>query len=89
MNWNSFYFNAGAGKSTLLNLLVGRETKGIDMKSGTIKINGEKASKLLRRKIGYVLQEDIFFSNLTVRQSLEVSFSQSYSCIQHPNLGVK
>ena len=61
MNWNNFYFNAGAGKSTLLNLLVGRETKGIDMKSGTIKINGEKASKFLRRKIGYVLQEDIFF----------------------------
>ncbi|XP_065649402.1 uncharacterized protein LOC100212479 isoform X2 [Hydra vulgaris] len=62
---------SGAGKSTLLNLLVGRETKGVVVNSGAIKINGEKASKFLRRKIGYVLQEDIFFSNLTVRQSLE------------------
>ncbi|XP_065649304.1 uncharacterized protein LOC100201429 isoform X2 [Hydra vulgaris] len=62
---------SGAGKSTLLNLLVGREKKGQIINSGTIKLNGEKASKLLRRKIGYVLQEDIFFSNLTVRQSLE------------------
>ncbi|XP_065677438.1 uncharacterized protein LOC136092809 [Hydra vulgaris] len=62
---------SGAGKSTLLNLLVGRKTKGTFLNSGSIEINGESASKILRRKIGYVMQEDIFFSHLTVRQSLE------------------
>ncbi|XP_065649410.1 uncharacterized protein LOC100206794 isoform X5 [Hydra vulgaris] len=62
---------SGAGKSTLLNLLVGRKTKGIFLNNGSIEINGKSASKLLRRKIGYVMQEDIFFGHLTVRQSLE------------------
>ena len=65
-------YTLGAGKSTLLNLLVGRETKGVVLNAGSIIINGENTSKTLRRKIGYVMQEDIFFSHLTVRQTLEV-----------------
>ncbi|XP_065676967.1 uncharacterized protein LOC100208394 isoform X1 [Hydra vulgaris] len=62
---------SGAGKSTLLNLLANRKTKGVVLNSGSILINGEKNSKFYRRKIGYVMQEDIFFSHLTVRQTLE------------------
>ncbi|XP_057306202.1 uncharacterized protein LOC130644562 [Hydractinia symbiolongicarpus] len=61
---------SGAGKSTLLNLLSGRE-KGISLDSGKILINGQKATKRLRRGIGYVLQEDVFFSHLTVNQTLQ------------------
>ncbi|XP_047128931.1 uncharacterized protein LOC105849169 isoform X1 [Hydra vulgaris] len=62
---------SGAGKSSLLNILAGRRTKGVVLNNGSITINGENYSKFHRRKIGYVTQEDIFFSNLTIRQSLE------------------
>ncbi|XP_065649409.1 uncharacterized protein LOC101239819 isoform X2 [Hydra vulgaris] len=62
---------SGAGKSSLLNILAGRRTKGVVITNGTILINGENFSKFFRRKIGYVMQEDIFFSNLTIRQTLE------------------
>ncbi|XP_047128851.1 uncharacterized protein LOC100203026 isoform X1 [Hydra vulgaris] len=61
---------SGAGKSSLLNLLAGRKIKGV-LSGGVVLINGENCSKLLRRKIGYVMQEDIFFPNLTIRQTLE------------------
>lgn len=55
----------------MLNLLSGRE-KGMSLDSGKILINGKKATKRLRRGIGYVLQEDVFFSHLTVNQTLQV-----------------
>ncbi len=59
----------GAGKTTLLNTLMGR----VQNYSGTITINQEPITKQHRRKMGYALQEDIFFPNLTLRQTLEVS----------------
>lgn len=58
----------GAGKSTLLNTLAGRTP----MSSGTITVNGQIITKDLRRKICYVLQQDIFFSSLTLRETLQV-----------------
>lgn len=61
---------SGAGKSTLLNFLAGR-SKGMDLVNGEITMNGKKATKTLRRKIGYVLQEDVFFSHLTVSETLK------------------
>jgi len=62
---------SGAGKSTLLNILAGRAKKGVEIESGEILINNEKATKRLRRGIGYVLQSDNFFSHLTVEQTLQ------------------
>ena len=44
----------------------------MELESGEILINGKEATKTLRRKIGYVLQEDVFFSHLTVNQTLQV-----------------
>ena len=58
---------SGSGKTTLLNILGGRALAGV---SGTVLINGEQFSKYMKKTIAYVLQEDIFFDNITVREQL-------------------
>ena len=67
------FYSQGAGKSTLLNFLAGR-SKGMELTDGEILINGQKPTKTIRRRIGYVLQEDVFFSHLTVNQTLKVLY---------------
>ncbi|XP_055691964.1 uncharacterized protein LOC129794996 [Lutzomyia longipalpis] len=58
---------SGCGKTTLLDCLSGQ--RAID--SGTIRLNRERLSKKWRRRICYVLQQDIFFAGLTLRETLE------------------
>uniref|UniRef100_A0A1A9WM80 ABC transporter domain-containing protein n=1 Tax=Glossina brevipalpis TaxID=37001 RepID=A0A1A9WM80_9MUSC len=57
---------SGSGKTTLLDCLSGQ--RHID--SGAIFLNREPLSKKWRRKICYVLQEEIFFSGLTLRETV-------------------
>lgn len=58
---------SGSGKTTLLNVLGGR---GLADLTGDVYINRTKFKKSMKRLIAYVLQEDIFYTNLTVREQL-------------------
>uniref|UniRef100_A0A5B7BG54 Putative ABC transporter G family member 22-like n=1 Tax=Davidia involucrata TaxID=16924 RepID=A0A5B7BG54_DAVIN len=57
---------SGGGKTTLLNLLSGR----VKINSGTITYNDQPYTKLLKQRIGFVLQDDIVFPHLTVKETL-------------------
>ncbi|CAG8642198.1 4005_t:CDS:10, partial [Acaulospora morrowiae] len=59
---------SGCGKTTLLNILGDRVSKrGI---SGTINMNGRRPTKETKRFVAYCAQDDIFFPQLTVRETL-------------------
>lgn len=60
---------SGSGKTTLLNALGGYRA----LSSGSIRLDGQKMSKRVKRNVSYVLQEDIFFPNLTLRETLRYS----------------
>ncbi|KAM7253067.1 hypothetical protein ACFE04_025685 [Oxalis oulophora] len=57
---------SGGGKTTLLNILSGR----IKLNSGTITYNDQRYSTSLKRRIGFVMQDDVAFPHLTVKETL-------------------
>jgi ATP-binding cassette, subfamily G (WHITE), member 2, SNQ2 len=59
---------SGCGKSSLLNVLSSRFG---GMVSGDVNFNGRPLSRGMKRRLGYVLQEDILASQLTVRETLQ------------------
>lgn len=61
---------SGAGKTTLLNCLTFRNSGQLKI-SGQRYLNGAKVNTdTLARISGYVQQDDLFISNLTVREHL-------------------
>jgi ABC-type multidrug transport system ATPase subunit/ABC-type multidrug transport system permease subunit len=59
---------SGAGKTTLLNALAGRLVDG--NLSGSILVNGHIRTKNWKHVTGYVEQEDLLYSTLTVKETL-------------------
>jgi len=63
---------SGAGKTTLLSVLAARPQLGRDgYWTGEVLLNGRRPWRRWRRELAYVLQKDIFFESLTVREELE------------------
>ncbi|KAG8366541.1 hypothetical protein BUALT_Bualt17G0090600 [Buddleja alternifolia] len=58
---------SGSGKTTLLTALAGRLHGKI---SGTIHYNGEPFSSSIKRKTGFVTQDDVLYPHLTVLETL-------------------
>jgi ABC-type multidrug transport system ATPase subunit len=65
---------SGCGKTTLLNILSGRiKLRKSAGGGGLIYVNGVKRNKRFKRHTAFVLQEDLFFSSLTVEQTLNLT----------------
>lgn len=62
---------SGAGKTSLLNTLAGRQP----ITSGAITLNNSPLTKDIKRKISYVLQQDVFFETLSLRDTLQFAAS--------------
>ncbi|KAK7343882.1 hypothetical protein VNO77_12982 [Canavalia gladiata] len=58
---------SGSGKTTLLTALAGRLTGKV---SGTITYNGQSNTSLMKRRIGFVSQDDVLYPHLTVVETL-------------------
>lgn len=59
---------SGAGKTTFLNVLAARSQYA---PTGQISFNGSPRLPRTKRQIGYVMQDDVFFPNLSVREVLQ------------------
>ncbi|KAJ0389069.1 hypothetical protein ATCC90586_010746 [Pythium insidiosum] len=57
---------SGAGKSSLLDCISGRNGSA----EGSITVNGEPWSKSMKRLASYVMQDDLFYQTITVREHL-------------------
>ncbi|KAL4441885.1 hypothetical protein ABPG77_003801 [Micractinium sp. CCAP 211/92] len=60
----------GGGKSSLLNALAGRLPRGGSLE-GEVLVDGQPRTEAFRSNCGYVMQDDVLFSNLTVQETLE------------------
>ncbi|PKA47521.1 ABC transporter G family member 26 [Apostasia shenzhenica] len=59
---------SGSGKTTLLNILAGRLAAGDA--SGAVTYNDSPYTPALKRRIGFVTQDDLLFPQLTVEETL-------------------
>ncbi|XP_071510170.1 uncharacterized protein [Diadema antillarum] len=58
---------SGAGKTVLLTALAGRQQ---GKQTGLVLLKGRTMDKTLRRRVSFVLQEDLLFDQLTLRETL-------------------
>ncbi|XP_009593646.1 ABC transporter G family member 21 [Nicotiana tomentosiformis] len=59
---------SGSGKTTLLTALAGRLPGKLS--TGSITYNGQQFSSYMKRKIGFVTQDDVLYPHLTVLETL-------------------
>src|SRR3954469_7422314 len=72
---------SGCGKTTLLNILADRiGNKGVQ---GTITLNGCKPTKSSKRYVAYCTQDDIFFPQLTVKDTLSFTVGTGVTTYCH------
>ncbi|CAD5222921.1 unnamed protein product [Bursaphelenchus okinawaensis] len=71
---------SGAGKTTLLNTLLCRNLKGLDI-SGKILVDNHQLYDRITRVSGYVQQEELFCTRLTVEEHLRIQ-----ATLRLPNL---
>ncbi|KAF9767044.1 hypothetical protein IL306_000446 [Fusarium sp. DS 682] len=62
---------SGAGKTTLLDVLATRVTMGVV--SGNTHIDGLSTDSSFQHRVGYVQQQDLHLTTMTVREALEFS----------------
>eukprot|EP00252_Welwitschia_mirabilis_P025448 TRINITY_DN793_c0_g1_i1.p1 TRINITY_DN793_c0_g1~~TRINITY_DN793_c0_g1_i1.p1 ORF type:complete len:686 (-),score=108.11 TRINITY_DN793_c0_g1_i1:381-2438(-) len=75
---------SGSGKTTLLNILAGQLAASPRLKLvGQLFVNGSPYSSMTP-KIAYVRQEDIFFSQLTVRETLSFAAELQLPKLSNP-----
>lgn len=60
---------SGSGKTTLLSIAGGRAQKSMKT-TGAVTFNGSPLDKAMKRRIGYVMQDDLLHEALTVRETL-------------------
>ncbi|CAL9071527.1 unnamed protein product [Musa textilis] len=60
---------SGSGKTTLLTVLAGRVARTQRL-TGNVTYNGKPYSSSLRRKMGFVMQDDVLYPHLTVTETL-------------------
>eukprot|EP00873_Tetraselmis_striata_P023562 jgi/Tetstr1/443826/TSEL_003280.t1 len=60
---------SGSGKTSLISILGGRAASVISVE-GDILFNGKKPGKSMKRKMGFVLQDDLLYPDLTVYETL-------------------
>ena len=72
MTLGTLLLYVGCGKTSLLNALAGRlPTKG--HLTGDVTINGEPREDSFRNYTAYVMQDDVMFSALTVRETFNLA----------------
>ncbi|RHY43149.1 hypothetical protein DYB34_010250 [Aphanomyces astaci] len=57
---------SGAGKSSMLDVIAGRNKDF----TGSVTVNGHKWNKAMNRYASYVMQDDVFYATLTVKEHL-------------------
>ncbi|GMH34285.1 hypothetical protein BSKO_02119 [Bryopsis sp. KO-2023] len=60
---------SGSGKTSLLSILGGRTPKLLEVK-GSMLFNGQQMTKSIKRRIGFVTQDDLMYETLTVYETL-------------------
>jgi ABC-type multidrug transport system ATPase subunit len=60
---------SGSGKTTLLSIMGGRQQRSMRV-TGQVLFNGQPLTKSMKRKIGYVMQDDLLYESLTVYETL-------------------